>query len=296
MTTTQKNVWEPRAVRAAPYPKPVRASPRSKLGDDVELLHDVARARAAHPGRATVPRTSNPYKLFFLEDPYSAPRTWSTIKNLSSADDDADRHGRAVQQPARVAGLVSRRLIDFIRVHISQVGGLSMARKMAAMCEFFRRPHGLARPRRHLPRRPRRQRPPRPGHSQLRHPGGPRLQPGRARRLPRLASGWTSMRNSPPDSRFRMTRRLICSGGTSAGWTARSPSPRRSRPAARASCRGVVVSFILGAQGTIPCRISPLPLQAFSCSGPAQFPPTASKDGIQVSPCAVCRFPPSTWS
>ena len=33
--------------------------------------------------------------------------------------------------------LVSRRLIDFIRVHISQVGGLTPARKMAAMCELF---------------------------------------------------------------------------------------------------------------------------------------------------------------
>ena len=34
--------------------------------------------------------------------------------------------------------LVSDRLIDFIRVHLSQVGGLTMARKIAALCEFFR--------------------------------------------------------------------------------------------------------------------------------------------------------------
>ena len=33
--------------------------------------------------------------------------------------------------------LVSERLIDFIRVHVSQVGGLTYARKMAALCEFF---------------------------------------------------------------------------------------------------------------------------------------------------------------
>jgi mannonate dehydratase len=33
---------------------------------------------------------------------------------------------------------VSERLIDFIRCHLSQVGGISAARKIAALCEFFR--------------------------------------------------------------------------------------------------------------------------------------------------------------
>ena len=33
--------------------------------------------------------------------------------------------------------LISERLIDFIRIHISQIGGLSPARKVAALCEFF---------------------------------------------------------------------------------------------------------------------------------------------------------------
>lgn len=33
--------------------------------------------------------------------------------------------------------LITNRLIDFIRIHISQIGGLSMARKVAALAEFF---------------------------------------------------------------------------------------------------------------------------------------------------------------
>jgi mannonate dehydratase len=33
--------------------------------------------------------------------------------------------------------LIKDRLIDFIRIHISQIGGLSAARKVNALCEFF---------------------------------------------------------------------------------------------------------------------------------------------------------------
>ena len=33
--------------------------------------------------------------------------------------------------------LIKERLIDFIRVHISAIGGLTPARKLAAFCEFF---------------------------------------------------------------------------------------------------------------------------------------------------------------
>src|SRR5436190_22661396 len=33
--------------------------------------------------------------------------------------------------------LIKDRLIDFIRIHISQIGGLSPARKVAALCEYF---------------------------------------------------------------------------------------------------------------------------------------------------------------
>ena len=33
--------------------------------------------------------------------------------------------------------LIQERLIDFIREHLSQIGGLSMGNKLAALCEFF---------------------------------------------------------------------------------------------------------------------------------------------------------------
>lgn len=45
--------------------------------------------------------------------------------------------GELFVNQAEYLPLIKDRLIDFIRVHISDIGGLSMARKIAAMCEFF---------------------------------------------------------------------------------------------------------------------------------------------------------------
>ena len=45
--------------------------------------------------------------------------------------------GELFVNPNEYVPLVKDRLIDFIRVHISDIGGLSVARKLAAYCEFF---------------------------------------------------------------------------------------------------------------------------------------------------------------
>ncbi len=46
--------------------------------------------------------------------------------------------GELFNNPNEWLDLVSGRLIDFIRCHLSQVGGISAARKIAAMCDFYR--------------------------------------------------------------------------------------------------------------------------------------------------------------
>ena len=90
--------------------------------------------------------------------------------------------GELFNSPHEWTPLISERLIDYIRIHVSQAGGLTPCRKIAALGEIVRRQDRLARTRRRLARRPRRQRRARPGLLQLRHPGILRLPRARARK------------------------------------------------------------------------------------------------------------------
>ncbi len=125
--------WEPR-----PY---VRMVPklfdhvRGKLGDEVELLHDV-HERVPPILAIQLAKDLEPYRLFFLEDPFS-PEDVGYFEHLRRQTSTPIAMGELFNNPNEWVSLVSDRLIDFMRVHISQVGGLTMARKMAAMCEFF---------------------------------------------------------------------------------------------------------------------------------------------------------------
>ena len=127
------SVWEPR-----PY---VVLVPRlfehlrKKLGDQVELLHDV-HERIPPIMAIQLAKDLEPYRLFFLEDPLS-PEDIGYFERLRQQTSTPIAMGELFNNPHEWTGLVARRLIDFIRIHISQVGGLTMARKVAAMCEFF---------------------------------------------------------------------------------------------------------------------------------------------------------------
>ncbi len=126
-------VWEPK-----PY---VRTLPklfehlRKQLGDEVELLHDV-HERVPPVLALQLAKDLEPYHLFFLEDPFS-PEDVGYFKHLRAQTSTPIAMGELFNNPNEWLSLVSERLIDFIRIHISQVGGLTMARKVAALCEFF---------------------------------------------------------------------------------------------------------------------------------------------------------------
>ncbi len=108
---------------------------RSKLGFDVELLHDV-HERVPPAQSLQLAKAVEPYRLFFLEDPF-APEDVAWFKIMRQQTTTPLAMGELFVNRHEWLPLVTERLIDFIRIHISAAGGLNMARKVAACCEFF---------------------------------------------------------------------------------------------------------------------------------------------------------------
>jgi mannonate dehydratase len=108
---------------------------RSALGADIELLHDV-HERLAPIDAIGLCKELEQYRLFFLEDPF-APEDVGFFRLLRQQCATPIAMGELFNNPNEWVELVSGRLIDFIRCHISQIGGISMARKIAAHCGFY---------------------------------------------------------------------------------------------------------------------------------------------------------------
>lgn len=125
--------FEPAAYRRA-VPK-LFAHLRQVLGDEVELLHDV-HERLPPIDAIGLAKELEPYRLFFLEDPF-APEDAGYFQHLRRQCATPLAMGELFNNPNEWLDLVSDRLIDFIRCHISQVGGISVARKIAALCSFY---------------------------------------------------------------------------------------------------------------------------------------------------------------
>jgi mannonate dehydratase len=131
--TSPRAIWEP-----APY---VRMVPklfdhlRTTLGDEVELLHDV-HERVTLNQAINLAKSLEPYRLFFLEDPLP-PEDNDHFRLMRQQTCTPLAMGELFNTQHEYLPLIRERLIDFIRIHISQIGGLSPARKVAALSEFF---------------------------------------------------------------------------------------------------------------------------------------------------------------
>ncbi|MFO1094316.1 MAG: enolase C-terminal domain-like protein [Planctomycetaceae bacterium] len=108
---------------------------RDKLGDDVELVHDV-HERVPPAQALALAKAVEPYRLFFLEDPF-APEDVGWFQVLRQQTTTAIAMGELFVNRNEWLPLVANRWIDFIRIHVSAIGGLSLARKIACCCEFF---------------------------------------------------------------------------------------------------------------------------------------------------------------
>ena len=108
---------------------------RKQLGEEVELLHDMHERYT--PNQAVqFAKAVEPLRLFFLEDPLS-PEDLGYFRQIRQNCSTPIAMGELFNSPHEWTPLIAERLIDYIRIHVSQAGGLTPCRKIAALGEFF---------------------------------------------------------------------------------------------------------------------------------------------------------------
>ncbi len=108
---------------------------RKSLPEDIELLHDVH--ERVHPIQAVrFAKDVEQFRLFFLEDVLS-PEDVDYFKMIRQQSATQIAMGELFNNPHEWIPLISQRLIDFIRIHPSMIGGLTPARKVCALAEAF---------------------------------------------------------------------------------------------------------------------------------------------------------------
>ena len=108
---------------------------RATIGWDIEILHDVHERIPPIMG-VDLAKEVEQYKLFFLEDLF-APEDNDYFRMVRQQTSTPIAMGELYNSPHEIIPMVKDRLLDFMRVHISQIGGLTPARKLAALCEAF---------------------------------------------------------------------------------------------------------------------------------------------------------------
>jgi mannonate dehydratase len=106
---------------------------RAELGEEIELLHD-AHSRLTPKQAVLLARRLEPYRLFFLED-VLAPELWDRLPEVRASSPVPVAVGELATSMTDAVRLVQDRSVDFLRCHISAIGGLTPARKLAILCE-----------------------------------------------------------------------------------------------------------------------------------------------------------------
>ncbi len=108
---------------------------RRELGDEAGLMYDL-HERIAPNQAVQFAKEVEPLKLVFLEDPLS-PEDLGYFRQIRQQCSTPIAMGELFNSPHEWTPLINERLIDYMRMHVSQMGGLTPARKVAAMGEIM---------------------------------------------------------------------------------------------------------------------------------------------------------------
>ncbi len=108
---------------------------RNKVGFGPKLLHD-AQEHFSPLKAIQLAKLLEPSRLFFLEDVLNLEQLpWYRMMRQSTVTPQAAHE--KLTSPTEYIPLISERLVDFIRFRVAKVGGITPARKIAAMAELY---------------------------------------------------------------------------------------------------------------------------------------------------------------
>ena len=110
---------------------------RTQLGDQIEIMFDV-HERVTPTQAIRLCKDVEQFRLFFLEDPLS-PEDIPYYRIIRQQSTTPIAMGELFVNVNEWTPLIDERLIDYIRVHVSEAGGLTPARKIAVLAEM----HGV---------------------------------------------------------------------------------------------------------------------------------------------------------
>lgn len=108
---------------------------RKRCGEDVGIIHDIHEQIEPMDAINMCKRVEE-FKPFFMEDPLS-PENTSWWKQLRASTTVPLAMGELFNNINEFLEPVTHHYFDYIRCHVSQVGGITPAMKIAKLCEWF---------------------------------------------------------------------------------------------------------------------------------------------------------------
>lgn len=108
---------------------------RKQCGEEVELLHDI-HERVQPMNAINMIRKLEEFRPFFIEDPFS-PENMKWFKLLRQSTTVPLAMGELFNNINEFLEPMANQWFDYIRIHVSQIGGVTPAMKVARLGEWF---------------------------------------------------------------------------------------------------------------------------------------------------------------